>query len=148
MRGGSPKQMEAMMRRMGIKTENVDATEVIIVKRSGKIILKDPSVTIMTVQGQKTYQISGREVIEGGKVSTKKKGKKSKKKKKKKKAEVEEEPGPEPEPEEEEISLPFTDGDIRLVMEQTGCSEQRAKKALEKSGGAPAEAILLIMSEG
>lgn len=139
MRGTNPKQMEAMMRRMGIKTEEVDATEVIIVKKDGRIVIKEPSVTIMTVQGQRTYQVQGREVKEGEEPATaKKKGKKKEK--------VKEEPEPvEPE---EEVVLSFSDEDVALVMEQTGCSEDKARKALERSGGQPAEAILMIMSEG
>jgi nascent polypeptide-associated complex subunit alpha len=144
MRGSNPRQMEAMMRKMGITTEDVDATEVIIVTKSGRITIKEPNVSIMTVQGQRTYQISGREVTEGDVKA--KKGKKKKKKKGKKQV-VEEEPEPEEE-EEEEITLPFSHEDVQLVMDQTGCSEDRAIKALQKSGGQPAEAILLIMSEG
>lgn len=143
MRGSNPRQMEAMMRKMGITTEDVDATEVIIVTKSGKITIKEPNVSIMTVQGQRTYQISGREVTEGDVKA--KKGKKTKKKKGKKQI-VEEEPE-EPEPE-EEIVLPFSHEDVQLVMDQTGCTEDKAIKALQKSGGQPAEAILLIMSEG
>jgi nascent polypeptide-associated complex subunit alpha len=134
MRGTNPKQMEAMMRRMGIKTEEVDATEVIIVRKDGRIVIKEPSVTIMTVQGQRTYQVQGREVKEGEEPAT---GKKKVKKKEK----VKEEP-------EEEVALSFSDEDVALVMEQTGCSEDKARKALERSGGQPAEAILMIMSEG
>ena len=141
MRGSNPKQMEAMMRKMGITSEDVDASEVIIVTKKGKITIKEPQVSIMTVQGQRTYQISGREITEG-----EVKGKK-KKKKKGKKREVVEEPE-EPEPEEEEVYLPFSHEDVQLVIDQTGCSESKAIKALEKSGGQPAEAILLIMSEG
>jgi len=143
MRGSNPRQMEAMMRKMGITTEDVDATEVIIVTKSGKITIKEPNVSIMTVQGQRTYQISGREVTEGDVKD--KKGKKKKKKGKKKEAIEEPE---EPEPEEEEVHLPFSHEDVQLVIDQTGCSESKAIKALEKSGGQPAEAILLIMSEG
>jgi nascent polypeptide-associated complex subunit alpha len=144
MRGSNPRQMEAMMRKMGITTEDVDATEVIIVTKDGRITIKDPNVSIMTVQGQRTYQITGREVTEGDV-----KGKKGKKKRKKVKGTkaVKEPDEPEPE-EEEEVYLPFSHEDVQLVMDQTGCSESRAIKALEKSGGQPAEAILLIMSEG
>jgi nascent polypeptide-associated complex subunit alpha len=134
----NPKQMEMMMRKMGIKTEEIDATEVIIIRPGGQMVIKEPKVTIMTVQGERTYQITGREVTDGESAPTK--GKKKGKKK---------EPVPEPEPEpepEEEIRLPYLDEDVTLVMEQTGCSEERAKKALEKAGGQPAEAILFIMS--
>ncbi|MCD6276041.1 MAG: ubiquitin [Thermoplasmata archaeon] len=40
----------------------------------------------------------------------------------------------------------YTDEDVQLVMQQTGCSEEEAKKALEEANGEPAEAIISIMS--
>ncbi len=40
----------------------------------------------------------------------------------------------------------FTDEDVQLVMQQTGCSEEEARKALEEAGGEPAEAIISLMS--
>ncbi len=48
---------------------------------------------------------------------------------------------------EKEDKPPFTDEDIQLVMQQTGCTEEEAKKALEESGGEPAEAIISLMSK-
>ncbi|NPA75317.1 MAG: ubiquitin [Euryarchaeota archaeon] len=47
---------------------------------------------------------------------------------------------------EEEEKAPFSDEDVQLVMQQTGCSEEKARKALEEAGGEPAEAIISIMS--
>ncbi len=41
---------------------------------------------------------------------------------------------------------PFTEEDVQLVMQQTGCSEEEAIEALRESGGEPAEAIILLMS--
>ncbi|HHE75618.1 MAG TPA: ubiquitin [Aciduliprofundum boonei] len=40
----------------------------------------------------------------------------------------------------------YTEEDVQLVMQQTGCSEEEAKKALEEANGEPAEAIISIMS--
>lgn len=40
----------------------------------------------------------------------------------------------------------YTEEDVELVMQQTGCSEEEAKKALEEANGEPAEAIISIMS--
>jgi nascent polypeptide-associated complex subunit alpha len=57
--GIDPKQMASMMKKMGIKTENIIAEEVII-RGPKTIIIKEPSVTVMDVQGQKTFQIMGR----------------------------------------------------------------------------------------
>jgi nascent polypeptide-associated complex subunit alpha len=127
MRGMNPKQMQAMMRKMGIRLEEIDASEVIIKTKTGKIVIKEPSVQAMIVKGDKTYQISGREVSEGEDEVTEEVVKKAPVKKPKKK-------GP-----------AYTDEDVRLVMEQTGCSEEVARKTLEESDGQPAEAILKLM---
>ncbi|ADD08323.1 nascent polypeptide-associated complex protein [Candidatus Aciduliprofundum boonei] len=48
---------------------------------------------------------------------------------------------------EEKEELPYTDEDIQLVMQQTGCTEEEARKALEEANGEPAEAIISIMSK-
>ncbi len=48
---------------------------------------------------------------------------------------------------EEKEELPYTEEDIQLVMQQTGCTEEEAKKALEEANGEPAEAIISIMSK-
>lgn len=55
----SPKQMEKMMKQMGLSNETVEAEEVIIKRPSGDLIIKNPSVTKMTMQGQVSYQITG-----------------------------------------------------------------------------------------
>ncbi len=46
----------------------------------------------------------------------------------------------------EENEEPFTEEDVQLVMQQTGCTEEEAIEALRESGGEPAEAIILLMS--
>jgi len=157
MRGMNPKQMDAMMRRMGIKTENVKATEVIIVKPGGNIHIKEPNISIMTVQGERTWQISGREVAEGKdgdkgtKAAVKAKEPDTKGKGKPKQPEPEEEEietEEEEEYEDEKSSGPaYAEQDVRLVMDQTSCSDDEARKALEQSDGQPAEAILRLMSK-
>ena len=48
--------------------------------------------------------------------------------------------------EEKEEKPLYTDEDVQLVMQQTGCSEEEARKALEEANGEPAEAIISIMS--
>ncbi len=50
------------------------------------------------------------------------------------------------EQETEKNEEPFTEEDVQLVMQQTGCSEEEAIEALRESGGEPAEAIILLMS--
>ncbi len=47
--------------------------------------------------------------------------------------------------EEKEESL-YSDEDVQLVMQQTGCTEEEARKALEEANGEPAEAIISLMS--
>ncbi len=49
--------------------------------------------------------------------------------------------------EEKKEELPYTDEDVQLVMQQTGCTEEEAKKALEEANGEPAEAIISLMSK-
>lgn len=98
-----PRQMDALMRKMGIKSQSIDAEEVVI-KGPKTIIIKEPQVTMMEVQGQKTFQIAGR--IEETSVENKE--------------------------------------DLNVIMEQTGASEEEARKALEDSQGDIAEAIMKL----
>src|SRR5271170_6125591 len=54
------RQMQMMMRKLGMKTEEVpDVDEVIIRTRSKDHIFKSPEVTVLTVQGVRTYQVVG-----------------------------------------------------------------------------------------
>lgn len=58
--GIDPKKMQAMMKQMGIKQEEIEASKVIIEKTDGNsIIIDNPSVAKVTMQGQATWQISG-----------------------------------------------------------------------------------------
>jgi nascent polypeptide-associated complex subunit alpha len=56
--GINQKQMEMAMKKLGIKTENIAADEVII-NGPKKIVIKQPQVTMMDMKGQKTFQIVG-----------------------------------------------------------------------------------------
>lgn len=57
-----PKKMQGLMKQMGIKTEAIDASKVIIEKTDGgKIVLSNPTVQKMTMQGQDSWQITGEE---------------------------------------------------------------------------------------
>jgi nascent polypeptide-associated complex subunit alpha len=113
----NPKQMKAMMKRMGIDQEEMEGVdEVVIRTRTKELVFKNPSVMAVTVQGQKTYQVVGS-----------------------------------PQERERTAERPKEEGgipeeDIKLVMSQTGCTAADARKALEETDGAPAEAILKIMS--
>ena len=104
----NPRQMNQMMRRLGINVKNIDNVEKIVIQTDTKeYIFEDAEVVIMDAQGQKTYQITGSPKIRDRTEDTNKE-------------------------------------DIKLIMDQTGKSEQEAKKALEESNGDIAEAILKL----
>ena len=112
----NPKQMKAMMKRMGIDQEEMPEVEEVVIKtRTKELIFKDAAVTAVTVQGQKTYQIVG---TPQERERNREEGK--------------------------EGDIP--EDDIKLVISQTGCTAAEARKALQETDGAPAEAILKIMS--
>jgi len=107
--GMNPRQMKKLMRQMGISMEEMEGVEEVIIKMKGKeIVLKNPSVVVISAQGEKSYQIV---------------------------------------PGDEEIRELYTvsEEDVRLIMEQTGVSEEMAKKALEETKGDIAEAIIKLM---
>ncbi len=54
-----PRQMEKMMRQMGINTKNITAKQVIIETDEGRFIIKNPLVTEVTMGGQKSFQVTG-----------------------------------------------------------------------------------------
>ena len=54
-----PRQMEKVMKQMGIKTEEIDATEVIIKGASKNIVIRSPSVIKTDMKGQVMFQITG-----------------------------------------------------------------------------------------
>ncbi len=61
-KGLDPKQLEKMMKQFGIKTEEVRAKKAVFELEDGKkIIIANPSITAMTVQGKKTYTVMGQE---------------------------------------------------------------------------------------
>ena len=61
MPGMDPKQMQKIMKQMGIKNEDIDATKVIIeLKEGGRLVIFEPSVVQIEMNGEKTYQISGK----------------------------------------------------------------------------------------
>ncbi|MAG79145.1 nascent polypeptide-associated complex protein [Candidatus Pacearchaeota archaeon] len=55
-----PKKMQALMKQMGMEQSDIEASRVIIEKTdNNKIIIDNPSVTKIKVQGQETFQVSG-----------------------------------------------------------------------------------------
>jgi nascent polypeptide-associated complex subunit alpha len=58
--GLNPKKMQAVMKQMGISQNEIPASKVTIEKTDGsKIVIPNPSVTKMTIQGQDMFQIQG-----------------------------------------------------------------------------------------
>jgi len=105
------RQLQRMMKQMGMKTQDIDAVEVIIKGKERDWNIKNPKVTIVEVQGQKVIQVIG-EIQE-----------------------IEKE------------KLPFTEEDIKLVMEQANATREEAIESLRATNGKPAEAIIEIMKK-
>ena len=120
----NPRQVKQAMRKLGIKTEELeDVSEVVVRTKTTQYIIKDASVTIVEMQGQKTFQIVGEvEIVPLAATPSRT-------------AAVPAPSGP---------TVP--EEDIKLVMDQTGVSRERAMEALLACDGQLAEAILKIMS--
>jgi alpha-NAC-related protein len=54
-----PKKLEDMLKKLGMKMENIPADEVIIKTDSGNITIEDPQVIKTTMKGQVVFQVSG-----------------------------------------------------------------------------------------
>ena len=124
----NPRQVEMMMRRMGMTTEPIPGVEEVIVRTATKEhVFRAPEVTILTVQGTRTYQVVGSpEIRPRGAAPT---------------------PGSAAPIAAPEPSGP-PEADIHLVMEQANVSREEAIEALVATHGAPAEAILRILTQG
>ncbi|MDO8538062.1 MAG: nascent polypeptide-associated complex protein [archaeon] len=61
-----PKQMQRMMKQLGIQSEEIEAKKVIIETGTKKIIILNPSITAINMKGQKSFQISGEVKEEAG----------------------------------------------------------------------------------
>jgi len=100
----NPKQMEKMMKQLGVKQEEIDAEEVIIKCSDKELIIRNPNVQRVNMMGQESLQITG-------------------------------------DIEEREIKK-FSEDDVKLVVEQTGSSDKKAREALENNNGDIAKTIL------
>ncbi len=119
------RQMEMMMRRLGMTTETVENVEEVIVRtRDSEHVFREPEVTILTVQGVRTYQVVGTPQIRPRSAAVSA-------------------PGTPPAP-----AAPAgpPEEDVQLVMEQAGVERAEAVAALREADGAPAEANLLLLS--
>lgn len=54
-----PAQVKNMMKRMGIKSDEIEAEEVVIKCKDKNIVISNPSVLAINMQGATTFQIGG-----------------------------------------------------------------------------------------
>ena len=115
----NPREAKRMMQRMGMNMDSVEDVEEVIIRTSSKdIIIEQPEVAILQVQGQKMYQVVG------GTVTEKAPGSKA-----------------------ASAAKPtVSEEDVKLVADQTGKSVDEARKALAECEGDLAKAILLLQS--
>jgi len=100
--------MKQMMKQLGMEMEPIeDIKNVIISTKKGDFIFENAEVVAMTMQGVKTYQITG-------------------------------------EPHFKPTSPIIPDDDVKLVMAQTGASEDKVRDVLSETHGDIAEAILRL----
>ncbi len=94
MGGLNPKKMQGMMKQLGITQEEIDASKITIEQTNGtNLVINNPSITKMNIQGQDMFQVQG-------------------------------------EVEEAQTSSPE---DIQTIITKTGCTEEEAKAALDKT---------------
>ena len=114
----NPRETRRMMQRMGMNMDSVPDVEQVIIKTSAKeIVVEQPEVAILEMQGQKIFQVIGGKITEKAPSSVSFASK-----------------------------TMVSEEDVRLVADQTGKSAEEAKKALEECNGDLAKAILLLQS--
>jgi len=115
----NPREQKRLMQRMGMNMDSVPDVQQVVIKTSGKdIVIDEPEVAILEVQGQKMYQVIGGQVSEQA-PSQRQTAK---------------------------PAATYAEEDVRLVADQTGKSLEKAKEALEECQGDLAKAILLLQS--
>lgn len=106
------RQMQAAMRKMGIRQEEIDASRVIIELPDKRLVIEQPQVSKVNMMGQETFQVVGK-----------------------------------PHEESYDTAPDINEDDVSTVVEQTGASEEDAKKAIEDAEGDLAEAILKLQED-
>ena len=64
--GMNPAKMQGMMKKMGISQVNLPVKRVVFEMEDSNIVIEEPSVTKISMQGQVSYQVVGEESEEGG----------------------------------------------------------------------------------
>jgi nascent polypeptide-associated complex subunit alpha len=114
----NPREQRRMMQRMGMNMNAVPDVEEVVIRTSSKeIIIEQPEVTILEVQGQKIFQVIGGRVTEKAPSHIAPSASKA---------------------------SALSEADVQLVADQTGKSVEEARKALEECDGDLAKAILLL----
>jgi len=117
-KGMNPRQMERMMRQMGMKVDQIrNVSKVVIFSEEGDIVIANPQVTKTKIMGQTMYQVVGEQSVESPPA----------------KAEVTAESA-------------VSEEDVQLVASQARTSKERAREALLKTKGDIAEAIISLTS--
>ena len=113
------REQKRMMQRMGMNMDTVGDVQQVIIRTAEKdIVIDEPKVAILQVQGQKMYQVIGGQVSEQS-----------------------------PSQRASAAAKPvFSEEDVQLVADQTGKSLEKAKEALQEADGDLAKAILLLQS--
>jgi nascent polypeptide-associated complex subunit alpha len=126
-RGMSPKQMERMMRKMGIEQKDLDGVKEVIIRFADKEwVISNPQVTMVKQANAETYQVAGSktERMLSGKQSSKEP------------VEVEKTTP------EKKVEIPIEDA--ALVAGQTGVDIETARQTLIETEGDLAAAILKL----
>lgn len=106
--GLNPAKMQAVMKQMGIKQEEIDSSRVTIDKKDGsKIVIENPNVVKVNMQGQESFQITGDVKGEAGEKSE--------------------------EDEDEDKDEGFSMEDIEMIVEKTGKAKDEVIESLQKT---------------
>ncbi len=115
----NPREQKRMMQRMGMNMDGVPDVQQVIIRTADKdIVIDEPEVAILQVQGQKMYQVIGGQVSEQA-------------------PSARNAPAAAAKP-------TFSEEDVQLVADQTGKSLDKAREALKDADGDLAKAILLL----
>lgn len=151
------RQMNQMMRRLGIQVKEVPDVQEVVIRTSAKqYTFRGAEVTIMDASGQKTYQFTGDATVrdltnsEKADLVARYGAARGPAAAAESRTETDAEaPAPReatPSAEEQlaEVTVEISDDDIALVASQTGKSPKEARAALEQSKGDLAEAIMQL----
>lgn len=145
----SARQMNNMMRRLGIQVKEIpDVQEVKIFTSTKVYTFREAEVTLMDASGQKTYQLTGKATVRDL-TPNEKAGLGAKPTAGETEEETPEEADEEARSAEEqlaEVAVEISDDDVAMVASQTGKSPKEARAALEEAKGDLAEAILKLTS--